>query len=193
MSLMQIKHRWTNTVLFDGDFTTMKVCIEAARKKSADLRGADLRGAGLRGAYLHGAALGGADLRGADLRGVALGGADLRGAALRGAGLRGADLRGAYLHGAALHGAALRGAKIKGDVTLAGRPLRRALRDDGYEFYLWPTDAGVFVQAGCRWFTFDKAWAHWCGAGADRLNTPLGDESHDILVMFSLALDRMES
>ena len=188
MSIIQIKHRWTSAVLFEGDFDTMKVCVEVAREKNADLGGANLRGANLRGAYLRGANLGGADLRGANL-----GGADLRGANLRGANLGGADLRGAYLGRAGLRGAYLGRAKFKGEIRLTARPLRRAVRDDGYEFYLWPTSAGFFVQAGCRWFTFDEAWAHWCGPNADRLNTPLGDESQDILVMFSLALDRVES
>ncbi len=173
MSIIQIKHRWTSAVLFEGDFDTMKVCVEVACEKNADLRGADL---------------GGADLRGANLRG-----ANLRGAYLRGANLGGADLGDADLGGADLRGAYLGRAKFKGEIRLTARPLRRAVRDDGYEFYLWPTSAGFFVQAGCRWFTFDEAWAHWCGPNADRLNTPLGDESQDILVMFSLALDRVES
>lgn len=97
-----------------------------------------------------------------------------------------ANLRGAYLSGANLSDANLSGAK------LVGAPLRRALRADGYEFYLWPTANGWRVQAGCRFFTYEEAWAHWCGPNAERLNTPLGDETQDILVMFSLALDREE-
>lgn len=113
-------------------------------------------------------------------------GANLSGANLRGANLRGADLRGADLRGANLSGAYLRDAK------LLGAPVRRAIRSDNYEFYLWPTETGWRVQAGCRFFTFDEAWVHWCGPSAQRLNTPLGDESHDILVMFSLAIDRAE-
>ena len=173
MPHFQIRSRWTGTVLFEGDFATMRLCVEAARNGAASyLRGADLRGA---------------NLSGADLRGANLSGADLRGANMSGANLRGADLRGANLSSADL-----RGAIIRDDVTLNRAPLRRATRADGYEFYLLDTSVGWRVQAGCRFFTFDEAWAHWCGPNAERLDTPLGDESHDILVMFSLALDREE-
>jgi hypothetical protein len=207
MPHFQIKNRWTDAVLFEGQFDTMRLCVEAAREKGANLRGANLDGANLDGAnldgaYLHGAYLDGANLHGANLHGADLHGADLHGANLDGANLRGANLHGANLHGADLHGANLdganlrgaylHGAEIRGDITLNRAPIRRAVRGDGYEFYLWDTSAGWFIQAGCRWFTFDEAWSHWCGPRADRLKTPLGDESHDILVMFSLALDREE-
>ena len=201
MAYFQIKDRFTSAVLFEGQFDTMRLCVVAAVNGDANLIGANLSGANLSGANLIGANLRVANLRVADLRGADLcradlGGADLRGADLRGADLRGADLRvadlcGAYLLGANLHGADMRGAYLLG-AELTGAPLRRAQREDGYEFYLWPTTDGYRVQAGCRWFTFDEAWAHWCGPAAERLNTPLGDESHDILVMFSLALDRVE-
>jgi hypothetical protein len=103
---MQIKNRWTQTIIFRDDSETIKETLTCAVKKNANLEDANLRGANLRGAYLIGANLGGADLRGADLRG-----ADLWSADLRGADLRGADLRGAYLRGANLMGANLRGAK----------------------------------------------------------------------------------
>ena len=171
-----INNRWTGAVLFEGDFATMRLCVEAARNGGADLSGANLRGADLSGANLSGAYLSDANLSGANLRGADLSGAYLRGADLRGADLSGANLSGAYLSG----------------VKLLGAPVRRALRTDNYEFYLWPTEFGWRVQAGCRFFAFDEAWAHWCGPNAKRLNTPLGDESHDILVMFSLAIDRAE-
>ena len=151
MPLYEVKNRWTGAALFEGDFDTMRLCVEAACKSGADLSRADLRGADLRGANLSDANLSGAGLRGADLS-----------------------------------GANLRGAKV------LGSPTRRAVRADGYEFYLWPTDAGWRVQAGCRWFTYEEAWAHWCGPHAERLGTDLGDETQDILVMFSLALDRAE-
>jgi uncharacterized protein YjbI with pentapeptide repeats len=215
----QIKNRWTDAVLFEGDFDTMRLCVHAARNSGADLRDANLRGAALSGAALRGANLRGADLSGANLRGsdlsyadlsganlrgsdlsyadlsgAALSYADLRGAALSyadlsGANLRGADLSGANLRGSDLSYADLSGAKIREGVTLNRAPLRRATRADGYEFFLLDTSAGWRVMAGCRFFTFEEAWSHWTET---RGGTDLGDESLDILTMFSLALDREE-
>ena len=57
---IEIKSRWTGSVLFSLETEILKLCLEAAVKQGADLRGADLQGADLRGA----------DLRGADLRGA---------------------------------------------------------------------------------------------------------------------------
>ena len=86
---IEIKHRYTDTVLCSFEATDLREAVVKAVSDGANLRGANLRGANLRGA----------NLRGADLRG-----ADLRGANLRGANLRGADLRGADLYGADLEG-----------------------------------------------------------------------------------------
>jgi hypothetical protein len=125
---IQIKHLINNSVLFEGDYGTLKEAVEAAVRQKvdlyganlygADLCGADLYGANLYGADLYGANLYGADLRGADLHGADLHGADLHGANLCGANLRGADLRGADLYGANLCGANLRGAK-NSEITVA--------------------------------------------------------------------------
>ena len=41
MSLIQIKNRWTDAVLFEGDFATIRLCVEAARESGANLGGAD--------------------------------------------------------------------------------------------------------------------------------------------------------
>jgi hypothetical protein len=92
---MQIKNRFTNEVICEGD--NSKKLAEACK---ANLRGAYLREANLGGANLREANLGGANLRGADLREANLGGADLREANLRGAYLREANLREANLRGA---------------------------------------------------------------------------------------------
>ena len=176
----QILNMLNRQVIFKGDFSTFAVCVEAAVKIGADLSGAGLSGADLRGA----------DLRGADLRRTGLRGADLSGAGLRGADLRGADLRGADLDGASLSGATLR------DCCLSGTKLgetevlsldRLATRADGYDFFLWNTNCGWRVTAGCRFFTMDQAWQHW---ERTRGGTPLGDESHDILTMFELHIQR---
>ena len=84
---IQIKNRWTGSVLFEyeKENNTVKDTLIEAVKNRAYLRDADLRGA-----YLRGADLCGADLCGANLRD-----ADLGGAYLRDANLGDADLRGA--------------------------------------------------------------------------------------------------
>ena len=71
----EIKHKFSQKILFTIESESIKTALELAVKKGADLRGADLRGANLWGADLQEADLRKADLRGADLRG-----ADLRGA-----------------------------------------------------------------------------------------------------------------
>ena len=86
---IEIKHK-NGTILFSGEFETLRTAVESAVKQGAYLEGANLRGANLRGADLRGADLEGADLGGADLRDTDLGGADLGGADLEGANLRGA-------------------------------------------------------------------------------------------------------
>jgi hypothetical protein len=141
-----------------------------------------LQSAFLQGAVLHGAWLQGAVLHGAWLQGAFLQGADLRCADLQGAFLQGADLQGAVLQSADFQGA-----KIADGITVVASPARRATRADGYEFFLWPTDAGWRVRAGCRFFTMDEAWRHW---RLDRANTLRNVESQDILTMFDLHIQR---
>jgi uncharacterized protein YjbI with pentapeptide repeats len=136
---IQIKLKFSNTILFEGDYESLKHALVTAVKNGADLRGADLYGADLYGADLYGANLRGADLRGADLYGANLRGADLYGANLRGADLRGADLRGADLRGADLRGADLYGADLRG-ADLYGANLR------GEKLKVAP----VFIR-GMRW------------------------------------------
>jgi hypothetical protein len=114
---IEIKHRYSGSVLFSADAATLAACLALALAAGADLGGANLRGANLRGANL-----GDADLRGADLRGANLGDADLGDADLRGANLRGANLGGANLGGANLGGANLRGANL-GGANLGGANL----------------------------------------------------------------------
>ena len=121
-----------------------------------------------------------ADLAGADLAGADLAGADLAGANLAGAYLAGADLAGAYLAGADLAGA-----KIN-DKTVIGI-LRRAMRSDGYEFFLWHCQEGYYVKAGCRFLGMEAARQHWIST---RQGTALGDESLDILDFFDAAIKR---
>ena len=67
--LLQIKHRWNLSVLFerDAEENSMKLTLSLAIKNKVDLSSADLRSADLSSADLCGA-----DLRGADLRGAYL-------------------------------------------------------------------------------------------------------------------------
>ncbi|BAO04699.1 putative pentapeptide repeat protein [Ralstonia phage RSK1] len=64
---IQIKHRFTDAVLFECDAESLKAAVEKAAASGADLRGANLSDAYLRGAYLSGAYLDGADLDGAPI------------------------------------------------------------------------------------------------------------------------------
>ena len=68
---IQIKHRWTGAVLYEGlSGMSIRDALEAANLSDANLIGADLIGANLIGANLRGASLRDANLRGADLIGA---------------------------------------------------------------------------------------------------------------------------
>ena len=100
---IEIKHRFTRSIIVSGDYESVKDCLEenrGAHLRGADLRDTNLRGADLEGAHLEDAHLEGTNLRGADLEDAHLEGADLRGAHLEDAHLEGTNLRGAYLEGA---------------------------------------------------------------------------------------------
>jgi hypothetical protein len=49
-----------------------------------------------------------------------------------------------------------------------------ATRSDNYTFLVAPTPDGPRIIAGCRYFTFDEARAHWAET---RGGTQLGNES----------------
>jgi len=107
MSLYSIKHRFDDSVLFEMECDSLKLCVEAAVKSDAnlawaslthaDLTGADLTGANLERADLTGATLTSADLTSADLTGANLAGANLAGASLARADLTHADFEHANL------------------------------------------------------------------------------------------------
>jgi len=74
-------------------------------------------------------------------------------------------------------------AQVYGDAQVYGNARVQtvnitATRTDGYTFLVAPTPEGPRVIAGCRYFTFKKAKAHWKKA---RGGTPLGDETMSIL------------
>jgi uncharacterized protein YjbI with pentapeptide repeats len=181
----QIKHRFTESVLFECDLpddtpsglvtrhalekaTAAGAYLDGAYLDGAYLAGANLDGANLDGAYLAGANLDGAYLAGAYLAGANLDGANLDGANLDGANLAGAYLDGAYLDGAYLAGANLAGAYLAG-ANLAGAYLAGALLvGERPIFQIGPigsrcayftaylTSEGVKLRAGCFFGTVDE-------------------------------------
>ena len=181
MTTIQIKHRYTNAVLFECEVpdgiesglhmrhALEKACDSGANLSGANLRGAYLRGANLSGAYLTGAYLTGANLTGANLRGANLSGAYLSGAYLTGANLRGANLSGAYLTGANLSGANLSDANLTG-ANLSGAYLTGELKLSGDRpffsvgpigsrsdvFQAFTTDHGLRLKAGCFFGTLGE-------------------------------------
>ncbi len=103
----------------------------------------------------------------------------------------GANLADANLARANLTGADLAGATWREGAKLNRAPVKEATRSDGYRFLLLDCDIGWRVSAGCRFFSLEEAWRHW-GHGW-RANTPLGEESEDILVMFEHHIQRLEN
>jgi uncharacterized protein YjbI with pentapeptide repeats len=155
---VQIKHRFTDAVLFECDVPddidsglhTRHALEKAAQSRTnlsgADLSGADLIGANLIGTNLSGADLIGAYLSGADLISANLSGADLSGADLSGANLSGADLSGANLSGANLSGANLSGANLSGAVGVELAIACTRILPDGDLIGWKKCQGGVIVQ-----------------------------------------------
>ena len=97
---IEIKHRWTNDVLFSSaKAKSLRDAVIEAVASGANLSYANLNGANLSDSNLIRADLYGADLYGANLYGANLYCANLSGANLSGANLSGADLIDAYLNG----------------------------------------------------------------------------------------------
>jgi len=202
---VQIKHRYTDAVLFECDVQddqsgiAMRVTLEKATEARANLRDANLRDAYLSGANLRGANLRDANLSGANLRDAYLGGANLSGANLSDANLRDANLRGAYLGGANLGGANLSGANLS-DAEIEGEKITVApIQISGLQWAVLITDG--YMRIGCQrhthadWEGFDAAqiaemagnapefWAAWkgpllamCAAHAAGAVDPVADE-----------------
>ena len=109
--IYKITCRVTGALRFEGEFGSLKLCLEAAVKADAYLAGADLARTNLAGANLARANLADANLAGADLADANLAGANLADAYLADANLAGANLADAYLARADLARAYLAGAK----------------------------------------------------------------------------------
>ena len=125
---VQIKHRYTDAVLFEceaPDDLESGLHTRFALEKATQAR---------------------ANLDGANLDGANLARANLAGANLDGANLAGAYLAGAYLDGAYLAGAYLAGAKLIGE-----RPVFQVgpIGSRCSYFVAYLTDQGVKLRAGC--------------------------------------------
>jgi uncharacterized protein YjbI with pentapeptide repeats len=173
MPQIEIKHRWTNAVLYTHETTQKRIdaglATRDALEKATAVR-ANLAGADLANAYLAGANLAGANLASADLAGAYLAGANLADANLAGAYLAGAYLAGANLADANLAGAYLADAYLRDGLQAIGpRPLLQ-IGPIGSRMALlsvWLTDKGIYLQTGCFWDTleaFEQAVAKEHGA-----------------------------
>ena len=119
MSIIEIRHRHTNGVLFSGEYGSLRDAVLAAVAAGAYLAGANLAGANLAGAYLAGANLANANLADANFAGAYLADANLADANLANAYLARANLADANLARANLAGA-----KWRDDIVLHRCPLQ---------------------------------------------------------------------
>jgi len=102
--------------------------------------------------------------------------------------LRGADLSGANINKANFTGAGLRGAVLLrgGIVVITINSLcHSTVRSDGYTFFLWDTNKGFRIQAGCRFFNWPQAEMHWGATYGTLERKKLHEETQDILATFS--------
>ena len=157
--IYEIKHRFSGAVLFSLECKSLKICVEAAVKASANLAGANLEDANLAGANLARAYLTGANLARAYLTGAYLTGANLARAYLAGADLAGANLAGADLAGADLARADLAGA------DLAGADLAAQLgQPNGWHAWTYcDKENKQRVRVGCHDFTITEGRKYWAG------------------------------
>ena len=175
MSLYSIKHRLDDSVLFELECGSLKLCVEAAVKSnanltdanltnanlaSADLAWANLTNANLSRANLVGANLAWANLSNAYLVGADLAWANLTNANLSRANLVGADLANANLASADLAWANLAGADLA-DANLANADLANANLFNTCLVSTYLTDANL---AGADLADANLARAHLAGA-----------------------------
>ena len=166
----QIKHKYTNAILFECDVPedvqasgmATRYALEKAVKDDADLSDSNL-------SY--------SDLRGSDLSGSDLSGSNLSYSNLSGSDLSYSDLSGSDMRGSNLSGSNLSGAKLIGDrpVLMVG-PI--GSRCDYLAAYL--TDKGVRLRAGCFFGDVDTFRA--------KLEETHGDTNHAAEYHAALAL-----
>lgn len=160
--------------------------LYGAKLDFADLTGANLCGANLNATNLHRAKMRNADLNGASLNGANLYGADLTRANLCGVGFYDANITRAKFDGADLSETSFEGARMEAGKTII-QLLRRAMRSNGYELFLWHCKEGFYIKSGQMLLTIEEAapfWEETCD------NSYLKDECLDILDMFKKAIAR---
>jgi hypothetical protein len=160
--------------------------LYGAKLDFADLSGANLCGANLNATNLHRARLSNAYLTGAELCGANLYGADLTRSVLSGATFYDANITRAKLDGADLSDVNFEGARMEVGKTII-QLLRRAMRSNGYELFLWHCKEGFYIKSGQMLLTIEEAapfWEETCD------NSYLKDECLDILDMFKKAIAR---
>lgn len=155
----------------------------------ANLRGHRLVACDLYGARLPNSTFNSVNLFGADLRKAVLDACDFRHASLKNAKLQGAHINGADFTYAYVNGAVLSEHPEWGDITAVALH-RRATRSDGYTFYLWDTNHGFYVQAGCRFLDWSESKKHWRTHRRKLSNPKLYEETQDILAFFSRYITR---
>ena len=158
MNAIQIKHRFTGVVLFEGESgMTMRQVLEQATTTKADLSYADLSSA---------------DLSSADLSSADLSSANLRSADLSSANLRSADLSSANLRFVNLLEKKLVGYRPFFSIGPIG-----SRRD---YMQAWITDSGLMIQAGCFYGTKAEFESKLTDEHGDNIH---GDEYQSALVL----------
>ena len=110
--MIQIKHRYTNAVLFESEAVDIRDCLLRALKSGSDLSGCDLSGSDLHGCDLSGCNLRGCNFSGCNLRGCNLSGCNLHGCDLSDCNLRGCNFSGCNFSGCDLSGSDLSGSDL---------------------------------------------------------------------------------
>ena len=155
-----------------------RASLYGAKLDFVDLTGVNLSGASLNAANLHRAKFSTADLSGVDFNGSNLYAADLTRANLNGASFYDAHITRTKFNCADLSDAKLEGARLEANRRVI-KLLRRAIRSDGEEFFLWHCHEGFYVKCQQMILTIDEALSFW----ADKKKV----ETMDILEMFQKA------
>jgi len=181
--LIQIKHRYNGSVLFEVEAGSLKAALEIAVKQKVDLSYSDLSYSNLRGSNLSYSNLRGSDLRDSDLSYSNLSYSnlsysdlsysDLRGSDLSDSNLRGSNLSYSNLSYSNLRGSNLRGSDLRGS-NLSYSNLRGSknapliLFGLAYQIYINETH----IRIGCErhtitdWDSFDAARIQSMDSGA---------------------------
>jgi Pentapeptide repeats (8 copies) len=110
----KITARWSDWIIFEGEYTSQRECVLDAVAKKIDLRGSDLRDSNLSGSDLSGSDLSGSNLRDSNLRGSNLSGSDLSGSNLSGSNLSDSNLSDSNLSDSNLSGSDLSDSDLSG-------------------------------------------------------------------------------